>query len=151
MARMHSRRKGKSGSKRPAKPQTPVWMSHPTKEVEILIMKLAKEKKAPSEIGMILRDSYGIPRVKAVTGKTIMQIMKEKNIAPEVPEDLLALIRKLLELDKHLEENKQDMPAKRGFQLTESKIRRVVKYYVRKGTLPISWKYDLESLKIYGA
>lgn len=147
---MYSRRKGKSGSKRPVDPKAPVWIGHPAKEVEILVTKFAKDKKSAAQIGLVLRDKYGIPNVKVICGKTISQIMKAKDLAPEIPSDLHALIRKLLEVKKHLEENHKDMPAKRGLQLTESKIKRLVKYYKRTGVLPITWKYDADSLKLYG-
>ena len=50
---------------------------------------------------------------------------------------------------KHLEENKHDMPAKRGLQLTESKIRRLIKYYKKIKKLPIDWKYDENSIKLF--
>ena len=51
-------------------------------------------------------------------------------------------------LVKHLEKNKKDMVAKRGIQLTSSKIHRLAKYYKRKGILPQDWKYDREKAKL---
>ena len=148
---MHSGKKGKSGSKKPVKPTNPTWIAHPAKEVEILVTKLAKDKKTASEIGIMLRDSYGIPSVKTACGKRVTQILKEKELKPEIPEDLLAVIHRSIQLRKHFEKNKQDMPAFRGLQLSESKIKRLVKYYVREGVLPVNWKYDSESLKLYGS
>ena len=43
MARMHSRKKGKHGSKKPAKKSTPSWTRYKPKEIEMLIAKLAKD------------------------------------------------------------------------------------------------------------
>ncbi len=149
MARMHSRKKGKSGSTKPVKKTKPVWIPYSEKEVELLVIKYAKEGLPPSQIGIKLRDSHGIPDVKTITGKKITKILEEKGLLPEIPEDLLSLIRKALLIRKHLEEHKKDMPAKRGLQLTESKIHRLVKYYKRKGKLPQNWKYDPEKVKIY--
>ncbi|MEO0301809.1 MAG: 30S ribosomal protein S15, partial [candidate division WOR-3 bacterium] len=37
-------------------------------DVEKLIEKLAQQRFSSAEIGMILRDQYGIPDVKAITG-----------------------------------------------------------------------------------
>jgi small subunit ribosomal protein S15 len=71
MARMYSRKRGKSGSKKPAKPILPGWVRYKAKEVELLVAKLAKEGKSSSEIGLFLRDVYGIPSVKLVTQKRI--------------------------------------------------------------------------------
>ena len=130
-------------------PQKPTWVRYKDKEIELLVGKLAKDGNSSSEIGIILRDSYGIPDVKMLTGKNITDILKEKKLLPELPEDLLSLIRRAIAIRKHLEGNKQDMFAKRGLQRTESKIKRLVKYYKNVKKLPLDWKYDFESVKIY--
>jgi len=146
---MHSRNKGNSGSHPPLNAAKPTWVRHSEKEVELLVAKLAKEGKTASEIGLLLRDSYGVPSVKLVAGKTIRQILEEKNLAGELPEDLNALIRRSVILRKHLSTNKQDMGAKRGLQLTESKIKRLAKYYKQIGRLDPLWKYDPANIKLY--
>jgi len=149
MGRMHSRAKGKSGSKKPIKKTTPSWVKYTPKEVELLVIKYAKEEMKGSVIGLHLRDQYGIPSVKTVTGKTISQILKEKKLEPELPEDLMALIKKSVLLTKHQEENKKDQSSKRGLQLTNSKIRRLVKYYKETKKLPMDWSYDPARFKMY--
>jgi small subunit ribosomal protein S15 len=149
MARMYSRKKGKSGSKKPVRKVKPSWQNMKPKEIEMLVLKLAKEGKTCSQIGLILRDAYGIPSVKILTGKQINAILKEKNAATEIPEDLRALIKKLINVRKHREENKQDKTALRGYLLTESKIKRLVKYYKGSGVLPEDWKYDEKSIRLY--
>ena len=142
MARMHSRARGKSGSKKPSGKTGYSWLSYKPKEVEMLITKLAKEGKTPSQIGLSLRDSYGIPDVRTVLKKKITQVLTEKKLQKELPEDLLALIKKDVLIMKHLESNRLDMTAKRGKLLTESKIKRLVKYYKNEGRIPEEWKYD---------
>ncbi len=149
MARMYSRRRGKSGSKKPLAKTKQSWLRYKPKEVEMLIMKLAKEGKTASKIGLTLRDSYGVPDVKLITGKTITKILNEKKIAPKIPEDLMALIKKSIKIRKHREENKQDNTSLRGLQLTESKINRLVKYYKQAKKLPVDWKYDVKSIKLF--
>lgn len=149
MGRMHSRAKGKSGSTKPAIKANPSWVKYKAKEIELLILKYAKEGKKPSQIGLFLRDEYGIPDVKLITGKSITAILKEKNLQGELPEDLLALIRKSVLLNKHFETNKKDVSSKRGLQLTDSKIRRLVKYYIKAKKLPAGWKYNPEKFKMY--
>jgi small subunit ribosomal protein S15 len=146
---MHSRAKGKSGSTKPAKPVTPTWITMKPKEIEMLIAKYAKEGKSSSKIGIYLRDEHGIPSVKLITGKSVNAILKEKHVLPELPEDLMALMRKAVLIKKHQEENKKDMTAKRGLRLTESKINRLAKYYKKTGVLPQDWKYDPERIKLY--
>jgi small subunit ribosomal protein S15 len=149
MGRMHSRAKGKSGSKKPFKKVVPGWLKYTAKEVELLVVKYAKEEMKTSIIGLHLRDQYGIPSVKGVTGKSISQILKEKKLEPELPEDLMALIRKSVLLTKHLDTNKKDYSSKRGLQLTNSKIKRLVKHYKATAKLPSDWAYNPERFKMY--
>ncbi|HLC89238.1 MAG TPA: 30S ribosomal protein S15 [Candidatus Nanoarchaeia archaeon] len=148
MARMYSRRKGKSGSKTPPK-RVPSWAPYKSKEVEKLIQKMGKAGKSASEIGLILRDSYGINSVKALTGKKVNTLLKEHGITKTLPEDMLALIKKLISIKTHLEQNKQDQTAKRGHILTSSRIRRLAKYYQRSKVLESDWVLNLDRLKIY--
>src|SRR3989344_2067587 len=89
MARMYSRKKGKHGSKRPIKKAIPQWVRYDAKEVETLIIKLAKTGKTTSEVGLILRDTYGIPSVKNITGKKITQILEKNNLKSKLPEDIV--------------------------------------------------------------
>jgi small subunit ribosomal protein S15 len=149
MAKMHSRKKGKSGPKKPLKPGKPTWLRYKPKEVEMLVAKLAKEGKTGSEIGLILRDTYGVPDVKELTERSVSQILKEKSLTPELPDDLIALMRKSIAIRKHVEANKKDEAAKRGLLLTESKIRRLIKYYKRTARIAVDWKYDPAKLKMY--
>ena len=144
MARMHSRKKGKSGSKHPPRMSPPPWVEYKKEEVEALVVKLGKEGVSSSLIGLILRDQYGIPDVKLITGKKITEILEDNGMKPKYPEDLLNLIRKAVRIRKHLEENKKDYHSKRGLELTESKIKRLVKYYRRTKKLPEDWRYDPE-------
>src|SRR3989338_7354799 len=149
MARMYSRKRGKSGSKKPLKKTVPVWVRYKPKEVEILITKLAKEGKNASQIGLYLRDVYGIPNVRTIVGKKITKLLEEKKMLTEIPDDLLSLIKRYVVLQKHLENNKQDEAAHIGLIITESKMRRLVKYYKRTNRLPKDWAYDPSRFKMY--
>ena len=142
MARMHSRKRGKHGSKRPAKKTAPSWIRYKPKEVELLIAKLAKDEKSSSQIGILLRDTYGIPSVSALCGKSVGLILKDKKLLPEVPEDLISLFKRYAAIKKHLDSNKNDETAARGLLLTSSKIGRLVKYYKRTGRIPAEWKFN---------
>lgn len=148
MARKYSRKKGKAGSKKPDIKTVPKWARYKEKEIELLIVKLAKDGQSTSEIGLHLRDVYGIPDIKLMTKKSVSQILKEHNLLSQVPEDLMALMKKAVIIRKHMEQNKQDMPALRGLQLTESKINRLVKYYKRTKRLSEDWKYDPSKVKL---
>lgn len=151
MARMHSRKRGKSESKRPPKSVPLDWVPMSKEEIEELVAKLGRRGIPPSQIGMILRDEYGVPLVKRVVGKKVTEILEEAGAAPRIPEDLMALINKAYRIRKHLEEHKKDLHAKRGLILTESKINRLAKYYKRVGKLPPDWSYSPELAELYAA
>lgn len=144
MARMHSRKKGKSGSKHPAAEVSPRWLQYTKEEVIELVLQMAKEGKSASRIGLILRDQHGVPSVKAVTGKTVSEILADNKLLPNYPEDLMNLMRKAVRLHKHMAVNKQDKHNARSLKLTESKIKRLVAYYKRTGKLPEKWYYTPE-------
>lgn len=144
---MHSRKKGKSGSTRPARLEKPVWVEYSAEEVENLVVKLARKAYSASMIGVVLRDSYGIPLVKVVTGKPISQILKNNEIEAPLPEEFSNLVKKALTIRKHLESNHKDLEAKKGLNRTESKIYRLIKYYKKKKKLPVDFKYDPEKIR----
>ena len=144
---MHSRKLGKSGSNKPVVKKAS-WVSYKDTEIEALIVKFAKQGKTSSEIGFILRDSYGIPDVKTVLKKRIMEVIKEKKLNKALPEDLYSLVERDIALMKHLDSNKHDMTAKRGLQLTESKIKRLIKYYKKKGLIEQKFIYDRNKAKL---
>ena len=142
MARIHARTKGKSGSSKPATPDLSFVTIKP-KEVEKLIVEMAKEENmSASSIGVRLRDTYAIPNVKAVCGKSIGNILEENNLKSSIPEDLQSLVEKVYTLKKHLEHNSRDIHNKRSLLLTESKIRRLTKYYKKVGRIPQNWRYN---------
>ncbi len=147
MARMYARKKGRSGSKKPLTKAT--WVEYSAEEVEQLVVKLAKEGYQSAQIGLILRDQYGIPSVRDITGKKITRILAEHGLAPKIPEDLFNLLKKAVNLRRHLEIHRKDKHSRRGLELLESKIRRLAKYYIRKGRLPKDWKYDPEKAKLW--
>ncbi len=148
MARMHSRKRGKSGSTHPKAKIKPDWVTYSKEEVIKLVVKLFKEGKSLSEIGGLLRDQYGIPSVKAVVGKSISEILREEKLLPKWPEDIMNLFKKAVRIRKHLENNKSDVHNKRALQLTESKIRRLIKYYKRKKLISSDWYYDPEKVRL---
>ena len=146
---MQSRDRGKAGSTRPVRKGKPLWVRYNPKETEMLIIKLAKDGNTPSKIGLILRDTYGVPDIKELVGKRVTQILEEKKLLSKLPEDVMALIKKSIGLRKHFENNHKDVFAKRGITLTDSKIKRLVKYYKRTGKLAEDWKYQPDRIRMY--
>ena len=141
MARMHSKRKGKSGSKQPVVKATPDWIQSSKEEVRDLIVQFARQGKKQSEIGLILRDQYAIPSVKTLVGKSIGEVLTEEKLASQYPEDLFNLMTKAVRLHQHVGVNTRDDHNRRSLMKTESKIKRLVAYYKRSGALPEAWFY----------
>jgi len=144
MARMHARRKGKSGSKRPLVTKSPEWVPVEADEIEETIARLATQGKRSAEIGLVLRDQYAVPNVRLATGKTVTEIMRARGTKFDMPEDLSDLMRKAVDLQSHLKANPKDLANLRGLQLLESKIRRLARYYQGEGVLPDSWDFAVK-------
>lgn len=144
MARMHNDGRGSSGSDKPVNKKNPRWVDYDEDEVVDLVVKLRKEGEDPSQIGMTLRDQYGIPSVKQVTDKKITEILEEEGLALDLPEDLNNLVEKAESIQDHIEENQNDEEAIRQLELTEAKIRSVASYHRDEGNIPQDWKYERE-------
>jgi small subunit ribosomal protein S15 len=145
MSRLHSRRKGSSGSKRPLLTENPKWVTQSSEEVVDLVVKFNGEGMSMAKIGLVLRDQYAVPNVRLATGKSIKAILDEKGLKPELPEDIQALMKRAVWLSGHVKKNKKDLHNERGLRLIESNIRRLTKYYKREGVIPETWNYSLDT------
>ena len=118
--------------------------------------KLKEAKSMLSKINVnVIQNNLGYPEIQADSledvasfGAKYIQkkidstfILEDAGLAQEYPEDLMNLMRKAVTLRKHLEINKKDFHNKRALHLTESKIRRLVRYYKRTKVLPHDWYY----------
>lgn len=147
MAKIHSKKRGKSGSKKAGKKIVPDWVEHSKEEVLSLIENMRKEGKKPSEIGAILRDVYGVPSVKNLTGRGVSRIIRETG-GMEYPEDLFTMIKRAVRMREHLKTHKRDIMNRVKLSHVESKIWRLVKYYKKNKMLPEDWKYDPEEVAV---
>ncbi|PSP37202.1 30S ribosomal protein S15 [Halobacteriales archaeon QH_7_65_31] len=148
MARMHTRRRGSSGSDKPAADETPEWTDVDPDAVEERVVELAQQGDDPSQIGMKLRDEgvqgVPVPDVKAVTDKKVGEILDEHDAGRAVPEDLRNLLARAVRLRDHIDENQTDYHNKRALQNTESKIRRLIDYY-RGDEIDETFAYSYEA------
>lgn len=119
-------------------------MSAEGKEVEELVVKLAREGHPPSRIGILMRDLHGVGSVKKATGKSVAQILEERGVKKPLPENLANLIRRALRMHHHLERNRRDKITRRSLEIVEQRIKKLARYYVRTGKLPKDWKYERE-------
>ena len=94
-------------------------------ELKKTILELS-EKHAPSKIGIILRDQYGIPTTK-VFGKKLKAYMEELGI--ERNEDLENAEKKVTALKEHLKNNITDRSAKHKLQHAQSRLNITRKYF----------------------
>jgi small subunit ribosomal protein S15 len=111
-------------------------------EIVANISKLSKEGLAPSQIGLRLRDDYGVPNTKTFLGKSIIDVLQEGKNSMAIPEDLGRLVERASKLKEHLSNHHADRKNVRSLELLEAKIHRLSSYYKRKEKLPESWKYS---------
>ncbi len=142
MARLHSRKKGKSGTKHPKGGPVPAWVSADKAELQETIVRMAKEGVPAARIGLYFRDQRGIANLRGVLGMSLLAFLRKEKAAPEYPEDLFALMRKAAGIRTHLGSSGKDVHNKVKLGHVESKINRLVKYYSSKGRLPKGWRYD---------
>jgi small subunit ribosomal protein S15 len=128
--------------------ENPEWVPLTATEIEDLIVKFTEQGLVSAKIGLNLRDQYGVPNVRLATGKTVTEIMREKGVMPNLPEDLSNLMRRAISLNVHAKEHRGDVSNLRGLNLIEARIRRLERYYKRNGVLPENWKYSLENAEI---
>jgi small subunit ribosomal protein S15 len=147
---MHSRRRGSSGSDKPAADENPEWSDVDAESIEERVVELADEGASPSEIGLKLRDAgvqgTPIPDVKLATGKKVTEILEDHDTAPDIPEDLRNLMAKAVRLREHMDNNGTDYQNKRALQNTESKIRRLINYY-RGDKIDEEFSYSVDEAK----
>lgn len=142
MARLHSKKKGKSGTKRPKGNDSPEWVGMGKDEVAEIILKHAREGVPAAKIGIILRDQHAVPNSRALLGMSISKFLAKEKVAHEYPDDLLNLIKKAVRMSGHIKSSKNDVSNNVKLVHVESKIQRLVKYYTSKGRLPAGWKYE---------
>merc|ERR1712190_93653 len=143
MGHVYGNGKGISASFLPYKRSVPSWLKPTSKKnaqeiahaVTEAIITMARKGKKPSEIGLVLRDSLGVPQAKTVSGSKILRIIKLAGMSPEKPEDLVSLENKKKSMREHLNKNHKDKDSKFHFKNLKSKIERLTRYYKRSHKL----------------
>ena len=97
----------------------------PTKWACLKLILELSEKYQPAQIGLILRDQYGVPTTK-VFGKKLSAYLREagKNEFYEVKN----IEKKVEKMKEHMKKNIQDKKAKHKFQKANSKLNALRKY-----------------------
>jgi ribosomal protein S15P/S13E len=122
MSRIHSGHKGRAGSHRPYPLTKPEWVTATSEEVVEQVVTLAKGGLSTAQIGLT--------------------ILSEHGVRPEIPDDLQALLKRVVHLQRHLTTHPKDLSNQRGLALMESRIRRLARYYRQHRRLPENWRYS---------
>lgn len=93
------------------KSEKPSWAKMSPKEIEKIVVELAEKGETPSKIGMIMRDKYGVPKVK-LEGKKVTKILAEKGIKYKTEKDMIQ--GNIETLKTHVSKNKKDHSASRA-------------------------------------
>ena len=130
-AKKKAETKEKLKPKEPAVPSKdkPAWLKFTDKDVEAIVVKLAKKGLTSEKIGLALRDTYGVPKTKLL-GKKISKILKENELYHDA--NLINLEKKKGQMKRHLEKNKQDKKTRRALMILMARIAKLKKYKKRK-------------------
>jgi len=108
--------------------EKPAWLKMKEQDIIKIIAELS-EKYQPAQIGLVLRDNYGIPTTK-IYGKKLLSYLKElgKNTNPELEN----AGKKVERMKEHLKSNVTDRKAKHKLQKAQSRLNVLKKYYSDK-------------------
>ncbi|MBS1262937.1 MAG: 30S ribosomal protein S15 [Methanonatronarchaeales archaeon] len=113
-----------------------------SEEIGEIVVELKEEGgSSAAEIGLILRDQYGVPDAKGALGQKLSAFLDERGLGSDLPEDLQNLIDRAANVRRHLSENGKDLSARGGLSELEARIRGLGRYYSREGVLPADWRY----------
>lgn len=106
----------------------PAWLKMSEEDLKKKIAELS-EKYQPAQIGLVLRDQYGVPTTK-VYGKKLAQYLKE--MGKEYRVDIKNIEKKVEKMKEHMKNNITDKKAKHKLQKAVSKLNAANKYQARK-------------------
>jgi len=93
------------------------------KEVEKLVIDLAKQGKTAEKIGLILKKEHKIVHGKNYE-KKISKILKENNLY--INPDIKNIAENLEKLKKHISKNKGDKICRRALMIKDAKLRKLI-------------------------
>jgi small subunit ribosomal protein S15 len=140
LARLHTRKHGKSKSRKPASADAKLDADRP--KVEKAILEYSKQGLDGAAIGRMVKEKHGAGYLKPLLGKRLDRFLAENGAEKRIPDDLMALMRKAVKMHNHLSANHRDVYGKLRLTRVEAKIGRLSKYYRNEGRLPADWKYD---------
>jgi small subunit ribosomal protein S15 len=109
--------------------ERPPWLKYSEEEVKQIIQKLGNKGITSEKIGLILRDQYGIPKVKIYNLK-IKKVLDEKGIFEEPT--LKNLGKKVEKVTKHIERHKHDQVGHRSLTISKAKFKKIQSYQSKR-------------------
>ncbi|POY74999.1 hypothetical protein BMF94_1975 [Rhodotorula taiwanensis] len=134
MGRMHNPHKGIASSALPYKRSAPRWLKTSPEEVKEHIFKASLSSRLP----VTIKTAGLAPQIPEDLYHASQTLTERKKRA----EGLTLLIKKAVQVRKHLERNRHDKDSKFRLILIESRIHRLARYYRTKGQLPPTFKYE---------
>ena len=101
--------------------EKPVWLKYTAEEVKDIILKLAEKGLTSEKIGLVLRDQYGIPKVKIYNLK-IGGVLKEKGKFQE--STFINLQNRTKKLENHYTKNHGDKKAEHSLIALRAKTKK---------------------------
>ena len=96
----------------------PTWLKYTENEVRAIILKLANKGLTSEKIGLVLKDQYGIPKVK-------LYKIKIKNVLDKFQEPtIINLEKKVEKINQHFKKNKGDKKSERALTITKAKLKK---------------------------
>ena len=96
----------------------PSWIKMKSSELEKIVVELAKQGESPAQIGLILRDKYGVPKARLL-GKRIKDMLKEKGIdyisEKAITEKKVQVLRELIGKNKQVHQASRSLTKKLWF------------------------------------
>jgi small subunit ribosomal protein S15 len=147
MARMHTKKHGKSKSRKPVVEigTIPSTATVTKEQIEELITGYAKQGMSPALIGERMKREHNVPYIRQYLGIRLSEFLKQKGLEGSMPSDIMDLMKTAVKMRIHLGKNNKDTYNTIRLRRIESKIWRLAKYYMREGVLPQSWRYDPET------
>ncbi|MEN9625987.1 MAG: hypothetical protein RL557_315 [archaeon] len=106
--------------------EKPVWLKYSEDEVRSIILKLADKGLTAEKIGLVLKDQYGIPKVKLYNFK-IKDVLKDRFQEPTI----LNLQKKVEKITAHNQRYRNDKKAGRAMIITKAKLKKRSEYQER--------------------
>ena len=83
----------------------PSWIKMKPEDLGKQVGKLAEKYVV---VVVTLKDGFGVPQVKLVTGIKFLRILKKEGFAPSIPEVLYFFVKRAKSIQKHLGKNRND-------------------------------------------